>query len=278
LAKKFLDEYVRGFKSRNPNLKIFQAIMHLDEASPHLHINFIPFYTQGRKNGLSKGVSLKAALSEQGFTNSSKKQNSLVAWEESEMNVMEEILNRHGLERDVKGATHRHKSVPEFKESQDWRKLPRRKKKMTNREVLEHDLRKSQQENSLLKVENEKLLAVKNSEWRSLFYADSDKQTFVQSKLAELNIPFRESEQGFEIQLCFIEKVRQIEKQYKTNPTSHRDTLRDLLDTILMQTRLRKYIFRVGGIRLRGQARKIHSGQAAERQSVHSLEVARRNV
>jgi hypothetical protein len=235
LAKIMLDEYVRGFKSRNPNLKIFQAIMHLDEASPHLHINFIPFYTQGRKNGLSKGVSMKSALAEQGFSNSSKKQNSLVAWEESEMKVMEAILNRHGLERDIKGATHRHKSVPEFKESQDWRKLPRRKKRMSNREILEHDLRKSQQENSLLRVENEKLLAVKNSQWRSLFYADSNKQIFVQSKLSELNIPFRESEQGLEVQLCFLEKVRQIEKQYKANPTSHRDTLRDLLDTIVMQ-------------------------------------------
>jgi hypothetical protein len=216
-------------------MKIFNAVLHADEASYHIHINIIPFYTKGRTNGLSKGVSMKAALSEQGFTNSNKKQNSLVAWEESEMKSMEEILNRHGLERDVKGATHKHQSVSEYKESRDWRKLPKRKKKMlSTMECYDSELRKTQHENSLLKVENEKLLAEKNSEWRSFFFADSDKQIFVQSKLNELKIPYRESEQGFESLSCHVEKIRSIEKQYKSTPTSHRDVLRNQLDKILM--------------------------------------------
>jgi len=54
------------------------AVMHMDEATPHLHIDFIPFYTQGRKNGRSKGVSMKAALDEQGFGAKNFKQNRLV--------------------------------------------------------------------------------------------------------------------------------------------------------------------------------------------------------
>ena len=64
----------------------------MDEASPHLHINFVPFYTK-RKNGLSKGVSMKSALNEQGFTAKNFKENRLVAWEENERQVMEKILN-----------------------------------------------------------------------------------------------------------------------------------------------------------------------------------------
>ena len=235
LSKIMLDEYIKSFKERNPNMKIFNAVAHFDEASPHLHINIIPFYTEGRKNGLSKGVSMKAALSEQGFSNSNKKQNSLVAWEDSEMKAMENILNQHNLERDVKGATHKHQSVPEYKESQDWRKLPKRKKKnLTTLECYENDLRKTREENSLLKVENEKLLTEKNSQWRSFFFSDSDKQIFVQSKLDELKIPYRESEQGFESPSCYVEKIRSIEKQYKSTPTSHRDVLRNQLDKILM--------------------------------------------
>lgn len=59
LAKQMLQSYMRDFQRRNPNLFVFNAVLHLNEASPHLHIDFIPFYTKGRKNGLSKGVSMK---------------------------------------------------------------------------------------------------------------------------------------------------------------------------------------------------------------------------
>lgn len=68
ITQVMLDEYMKSFQKRNPNLHVFNAVLHMDEASPHLHINFVPFYTQGRKNSLSKGVSMKAALNEQGFT------------------------------------------------------------------------------------------------------------------------------------------------------------------------------------------------------------------
>jgi hypothetical protein len=224
-----LDEYVRGFKSRNPNLKIFQAIMHLDEASPHLHINFIPFYTKGRKNGLSKGVSMKAALAEQGFTNSSKKQNSLVAWEESELKVMEQILNRHGLGRDVKNATHEHMTLPEYKKTQDEKKLTAVK---WTREPPE----KLQLENALLRVERANLIAEKHSEWMAFYYSDEAKQSYIVAELDRLRIPYRLTENGFDSQLCYVDEIRKLEKSYNAPSKSHRDTLRDLLDKVVMQS------------------------------------------
>ena len=36
LARQILDEYYRGFQERNPNLKVFSAHLHMDEATPHL--------------------------------------------------------------------------------------------------------------------------------------------------------------------------------------------------------------------------------------------------
>jgi hypothetical protein len=156
-------------------------------------------------------------------------------WEQSEMAVMEDILNGRGLERDVKGATHAHKSVPEFKASQDWRKLPRRKKNMSTWEVLDNDLRVTRQKNFVLQSENDKLTSERNSPYKLFYFSDHDKHTFVQNRLTELGIPFRENEQGFEARQCHVQQIRSIEKQYKSAPTSHRDVLRDLLDKIAMQ-------------------------------------------
>jgi hypothetical protein len=118
-----LDVYIRSFRQRNPNLYIFNAVLHLDEASPHLHIDFIPFYTQGRKNGLQKGVSMKQALIEQGFTPQGVRNNQLVSWVESERNFMETILNAHGFVREDKNAKYAHLSVEDYKKSQDEKKM-----------------------------------------------------------------------------------------------------------------------------------------------------------
>ena len=66
LAREILDEYYRGFQARNPQLRVFSAHLHMDEATPHLHIDFVPFIT-GSKRGLDTRVSLKQALAAQGF-------------------------------------------------------------------------------------------------------------------------------------------------------------------------------------------------------------------
>ena len=84
IAKQMLDEYMKEFQNRNPNLFVFNVVLHMDEASPHIHIDFIPYYTKGRIKGLTKGVSMKAALDEQGFTAHGKMSNRLIAWEASE--------------------------------------------------------------------------------------------------------------------------------------------------------------------------------------------------
>ena len=113
-AVKLLDEYMREFEKRNPNLKVFNAVMHLDEATPHLHINFVPV-CYGQKQGLSTRVSMKRAIQQMGFTASGKKETEAILWGSSERAKLTEILNNHNIVRQVVGAFNDHKSVEEYK-------------------------------------------------------------------------------------------------------------------------------------------------------------------
>ena len=114
LAKQMLDQYMRGFETRNPNLKVFNAVMHLDEATPHLHIDFVPITHTGSR-GLSTRVSMSGALREMGFAPENKFLTEWVAWSDSERSVMEKILREHGLYRDDKNVHREHWSVDEYK-------------------------------------------------------------------------------------------------------------------------------------------------------------------
>lgn len=83
LAKQILDEYYQGFQERNPQLRVFSAHLHMDEATPHLHIDFVPF-TTGSKRGLDTRVSLKQALATQGFKGGSRGDTEWSQWIQSE--------------------------------------------------------------------------------------------------------------------------------------------------------------------------------------------------
>jgi len=237
IAVKMLDDYVRSFKQRNPNLHIIGAYLHKDEASPHCHIDFIPFYTKGRKNGLSKGVSMKAALIEQGFNPQGQNRNQLVLWQDSEREVMEKILQRHGFSREVKNANHAHQSVPEYKQSQDTKRLLAFARQSQELEPTIENLSKMQQANDLLKAEKAKLISQQSSPWVCFFYQSEEKQSFVTAELDRLNIPYRSTENGFESQACFTDVICKIEKQFKPKENSLRADLCDLIDKILMQSK-----------------------------------------
>ena len=98
-AKQILDEYMRGFQERNPNLYVFNAVMHLDEQTPHLHIDYIPI-AHGYKQGLQARNSLDKALGEQGIEGKSNKyENRTNKWQEKEKNCIAEIMHEYGFER-----------------------------------------------------------------------------------------------------------------------------------------------------------------------------------
>ena len=239
ITKQMLDEYIRSFRERNPNLYIFNAVMHMDEASPHLHINFIPFYTQERKKGLSKGVSMKAALNEQGFTASNYKENRLVAWEESERIYMESILQKHGFYRDDKQAKYAHQTVEEFKRTKDEKKIAAALRSSRNISSEDMQIENVQRLKSKLQQAEREMRALKReklSPYKSFFYSIPDKQAFVQAKLDEMQIPYRETENGFEAQECYAEIIRKLEKEFKPPRSIAREKLREDIDRSLMRS------------------------------------------
>lgn len=99
LAKKILDRYMHDFEKRNPNLRVFSAHLHMDEATPHLHIDFIPFTTNS-KRGLETRVSLKKALEAQGFIGGSRSDTEWNQWVASEKEILSQIMLEHGIEWD----------------------------------------------------------------------------------------------------------------------------------------------------------------------------------
>lgn len=116
LAKEMLDEYFREFEQRNPNMKVFCANLHLDEATPHLHIDFVPV-CHNQTRGLKTRVSMHSALAEQGFFGGSSKVTEWAEWADSERKFMTEILRRHDLKRDFKNNHLPHVSVEEYKKA-----------------------------------------------------------------------------------------------------------------------------------------------------------------
>lgn len=114
LAKTILDEYHVGFQKRNPYLNVFSAHLHMDEGTPHLHIDFVPF-TTGSKRGLDTRVSLKQALANEGFVGKGKGETEWAVWVRSEKEQLAEIMQSHGIEWEQKGEHREHLSVLEYK-------------------------------------------------------------------------------------------------------------------------------------------------------------------
>ena len=114
LARQMLDEYMQSFQQRNPTLRVFSAHLHMDEATPHLHIDFIPF-TTGSKRGLETRVSLKKALEALGFAGGTKSHTELNQWIESEKQALASIMARHDIEWEQKGTRKEHLSVLDYK-------------------------------------------------------------------------------------------------------------------------------------------------------------------
>ncbi len=114
-AIEVLERYAKTFQERNPNLYLFNCVMHLDEATPHLHIDYIPV-AHGYKNGMKTRNSLTKAFQQMGFAKAvSRKQNETVAWQEREREYLTELCREQGIEIEVLGIQRDNLSLPEYK-------------------------------------------------------------------------------------------------------------------------------------------------------------------
>ena len=96
LAKKILNEFMKNFQQRNPKLKVFSAHLHMDEETPHLHIDFVPFVSES-KRGLDTRVSMKQALASMGFKGGTKQETEWSQWIASEKQELAKAMERHGV-------------------------------------------------------------------------------------------------------------------------------------------------------------------------------------
>ena len=122
IAVKVLTDYVELFISRNPQLYVFGAYIHMDEETPHVHIDFVPFSTDN-KRGLETKNSLKGALASRGFESEGKGNTEWQQWSEAEKEDIAIIMEKYGISW-KKLDTHKpHLSVLDYKKQERSREV-----------------------------------------------------------------------------------------------------------------------------------------------------------
>lgn len=118
IASDVLEEWFNDFEERNPNLKVYNAVIHNDEASPHLHINYVPVASD-YKRSLEKQVAFDRAIKQQDPTLD--KTRPFDDWRNKEVSVLEKALKERGIERELVG-TNQYKDVNDYKHKKDLEK------------------------------------------------------------------------------------------------------------------------------------------------------------
>lgn len=196
-----LRDYVKMFQYRNPQLYVIGAYIHLDEETPHLHLNFVP-WVSGCKRGLETKTSLKAALATRGFASEGKGNTEWKQWAEAEKDDIALIMRRYGIDWKKKNTHNQHLSVLDYKKQERVKEVADLEEKLEGAQVvlqlkeeriesLEKEIedkhvsiRKEQSEAQKMlndtKAETRKLqlettdLRIKNSELRLEYYDNLD--------------------------------------------------------------------------------------------------------
>ena len=114
-AKEILDEYVKSFQERNPNLRLFNAVLHMDEATPHLHLDYIPV-AHGYKTKMHTRNSLTKALQEMGIEPATGKlDNETMHWQKRERDYLMGMCRERDLEVEILGEKRDNYTIPEYK-------------------------------------------------------------------------------------------------------------------------------------------------------------------
>lgn len=135
IAVKVLTDYVDLFIRRNPQLYVFGAYIHMDEETPHVHIDFVPFSTDN-KRGLETKNSLKGALASRGFESEGKGNTEWQQWSEAEKEDIAIIMKKYGISW-KKLDTHKpHLSVLDYKKQERTREVKELEQELENIAVV----------------------------------------------------------------------------------------------------------------------------------------------
>lgn len=114
LVAECLKEYMENFQSRNPNFVVFNAVLHMDEATPHLHIDYVPVGHYKRGQDTQNGIA--QALKEMGFGSG---KDAIARWREREWGIMKQICINHDIQIAKPEKSHKYMEVEEYKEFMD---------------------------------------------------------------------------------------------------------------------------------------------------------------
>ena len=123
-SKAILKEYLDTFQERNPNLRLLECHFHGDEATPHIHLDFVPVAT-GYKQGLDVQNGFDKALMQQmGIERSGTKlKTPSLQWYEQEQEALAEIALKYGIEisseKVLEPGRKEHESVKAYKARQE---------------------------------------------------------------------------------------------------------------------------------------------------------------
>lgn len=111
-----LTAYVQDFKKNNPNMIVFGAYIHLDESTPHLHLDILPV-AKDCKRGMSKQISMSGALKEMGFKRTDKYSDRQdIAWLNSRREQAEEFMGQYTDIKPHEKTTTKHMDYWQYKE------------------------------------------------------------------------------------------------------------------------------------------------------------------
>ncbi|PGQ04819.1 mobilization protein [Bacillus cereus] len=198
--KEALKQYAEVFQERNPNLVVYNMVLHDDEANPHLHINYVPNFENSR--GLTRRVGMDRALQQQGVEGTGRK---LIAhWRELETAYIEQLAKEHipNFERANVGS-HKYMKVRQYKEYAETRSIVENQvqEKETQLQTIDHHLKNVEEKTNELEVAKKSL--------------ESD----VVDKYKELEIVKQQVESESEkLQLigqCHIELEKRVEQMQK---------------------------------------------------------------
>lgn len=135
IATNILREYYDDFLKRNPHIRVFNAVIHLDEATPHLHVDFVPFAT-GQSRGLSTRNSLNKALEQQGFSAKTNLETPAKLWTDSEKQRLAEVVLGRGIEWEQLGTHNEHLSVLNFKKQERAKEVEHLENEISNKDLI----------------------------------------------------------------------------------------------------------------------------------------------
>lgn len=169
LAKEILCEFMEGFQDRNPSLYVFSGHLHMDEQTPHLHIDFVPFVRNSTR-GLDTRVSLKGALGELGFRGGTRGTTEWKQWMEAEKQELSKVAERHGVQWKQLGTNNKHLSVLDYEKQERQKEVNELERAISGsrerlaelhnqQSVAEHEKKQMLNENEVIRQKSSELSA-----------------------------------------------------------------------------------------------------------------------